>query len=130
MIPSGTWDFFDFRRPPPNCELFPTETWDFFDFLKTPPPIWTNSQVSLLFRLERFPKQEDVHNEHPGQLTDPDKVRNAKDLLDAADYVDDSPRNHADRNLINFDWTTFDPSRMTDWFSYCSFERFFFNRHF
>ena len=74
--------------------------------------------------------EEDIHHENPGQLTDPDKVRNAKDLLDAADYVDDSPRNHAERNLINFDWKTFDPSRVTDWFSYCRFERFFFNRHF
>ena len=42
--------------PPPNFELFPTETWDFFDFLTTPPPIWTNSQVSLLFQFESFPK--------------------------------------------------------------------------
>ena len=33
MVPSETWDFFDFRRPPPNFELFTTETWDFFDFL-------------------------------------------------------------------------------------------------
>ena len=42
--------------PPPNFELFPTETWDFFDFFQPPtPPIWTNSQVSLLFRLESFP---------------------------------------------------------------------------
>ena len=25
LVPSGTWDFFDFRRPPPpNFELFPT----------------------------------------------------------------------------------------------------------
>ena len=36
LIPSGTWDFFDFRRPPPNFELFPTKTWEFFDFLTTP----------------------------------------------------------------------------------------------
>ena len=50
LIPSGTWDFFDFRRPPPlpNFELFPTETWNFFDF-------WTASQISPLFSLESFP---------------------------------------------------------------------------
>ena len=42
--------FFYLGRPHSNFELFTTETWAFFDFLTTPqPPIWTNSQVLLLF---------------------------------------------------------------------------------
>ena len=37
---------FNFRRAPPNFEIFPTETWDFFDFLTTPPPsFWTIGQI-------------------------------------------------------------------------------------
>jgi len=52
--PMELGDFFDFRRPLPNFELFLTETWDFFDFLITP-PIWSVSQISPLFILESFP---------------------------------------------------------------------------
>ena len=53
--------------PPPNFELFPTETRDFFDFSTPPPPFWTNSQVSLLFRLESFPLLFPCTQSHPLQ---------------------------------------------------------------
>jgi len=51
LIPSGTWDFFDFRRPPPpNLDFSQLKLGTFLIFLLMP-----NSQVSLLFRLESFP---------------------------------------------------------------------------